>query len=297
MAIEADCFFQARGWSGWARGRCLAVAMLGMLGMAGAQAADDALVASINDYRLAPEGCAGRQPASLGPLAPNDRLARQRVTSAEQLQSALQQAGYQPAAAQVIAVSGPSSRDAALVALKQRYCAILLDPQYAEVGVRRDGNSWQVVLARPLLPSNLGDWQQAGRAILEQVNEARAKARRCGSQAFDAAAPLTWNEALAQTSLVHSRDMATRNYFSHQDKNGDLAGKRATRAGYRWQSIGENIAAGQGAAKQVVAGWLASPAHCFNIMNADFTEMGAAYAVNPQSDAAIYWTQVFGTPR
>ncbi|HSX88030.1 MAG TPA: CAP domain-containing protein, partial [Pseudomonas sp.] len=101
----------------------------------------------------------------------------------------------------------------------------------------------------------------------------------------------------AQTSLVHSRDMATRNYFSHQDKNGDLAGKRATRAGYRWQSIGENIAAGQGAAKQVVAGWLASPAHCFNIMNADFTEMGAAYAVNPQSDAAIYWTQVFGTPR
>ena len=71
-------------------------------------AADDALVASINDYRLAPEGCAGRQPTSLGPLAPNDRLARQRVTSAEQVQSALQQAGYQPAAAQVIAVSGPA---------------------------------------------------------------------------------------------------------------------------------------------------------------------------------------------
>jgi uncharacterized protein YkwD len=25
--------------------------------------------------------------------------------------------------------------------------------------------------------------------------------------------------------------------------------------------------------------------------------MGAAYAVNPESDALIYWTQVFGTPR
>lgn len=294
MAIESGCFSGVRCWSGWARAGYFVLAMIGMLE---AQAADNALVAAINDYRLAPEGCAGRQPGSPGPLAPNDQLARRRVTSAEQLQSALQQAGYQPAAAQVISVAGPSSRDAALAALKQRYCAILLDPQYAEIGVLRDGNAWQVILARPLLPSGLGDWQQAGREILKEVNEARGTARRCGSQVFDAAAPLTWSEALAQASLAHSRDMAQHNYFSHQDKKGDLAGKRATRAGYRWQSIGENIAAGQGSAKQVVSGWLASPAHCFNIMNADFTEMGAAYAINPQSDAAIYWTQVFGTPR
>jgi uncharacterized protein YkwD len=32
-------------------------------------------------------------------------------------------------------------------------------------------------------------------------------------------------------------------------------------------------------------------------MNPHFTEMGAAYAVNPESDSLIYWTQVFGTPR
>jgi uncharacterized protein YkwD len=294
MAIEPVCFFGPRWRSGWARAGCFALLTFGI---GGAQAADDALVAAINEYRLAPEGCAGRQATSLGPLAPNDQLARQRVTSAEQLQGALQQAGYQPAAAQVIAITGPSSREAALAALKERYCAILLDPQYAEIGVLREGNAWQVILARPLLPSAMGDWQQAGREILRQVNDVRGRSRRCGNQAVDAVAPLTWNEALAEASLAHSRDMATRNYFSHQDRNGDLAGKRATRVGYRWQAIGENIAAGQGSAKQVVSGWLASPAHCFNIMNPDFTEMGAAYALNPQSDAAIYWTQVFGTPR
>lgn len=276
---------------------CLAL-LIGAAFCTQVQAADDsALIALINDYRLAPESCAGRQPLPVGPLAPDGRLARQRVTTSEQLQSALQQAGYQPAAVQVIAISGSADVQAAITTLKQRHCAMLLDPQYAEVGVLRSANSWQVILARPLLPASLGDWQQAGREILQKVNEARGHARRCGPQAFDAAAPLSWSEPLAQASLAHSRDMAGRNYFSHQDKGGNLAGKRATQAGYNWQLIGENIAAGQGSAKQVVAGWLASPSHCFNIMNPDFTEMGAAYALNPQSDAAIYWTQVFGTPR
>jgi len=32
-------------------------------------------------------------------------------------------------------------------------------------------------------------------------------------------------------------------------------------------------------------------------MEAAFTQMGAAYAVNKASDTGIYWTQVFGTPR
>ena len=32
-------------------------------------------------------------------------------------------------------------------------------------------------------------------------------------------------------------------------------------------------------------------------MNAGFSQMGAAYAVNADSDTGIYWTQVFGTPR
>jgi uncharacterized protein YkwD len=96
---------------------------------------------------------------------------------------------------------------------------------------------------------------------------------------------------------VHSRDMANRNYFSHEAKDGSKADGRAKRVGYNWRRIGENIATGQGSSKQTMSGWLASPGHCANIMNRNFTEMGAAYAVNPKSDTTIYWTQVFGTPR
>lgn len=57
----------------------------------------------------------------------------------------------------------------------------------------------------------------------------------------------------------------------------------------------ENIAAGQGSARQVMAGWLASPGHCANIMNGSFTEMAAAYAIDRSSAATIYWTQVFAS--
>lgn len=268
------------------------------IGAAPAQADDgDELIARINAYRQAAATCDGQRSPPMTPLVANDRLARVQARSTAQLQRALQQAGYQFAAVQLIGVSGPASPDAAMKAIEQRHCSTLLDPQYAEIGVLRRANSWQLILARPLLPNDLGDWQAAGKAVLKWVNAARGKSQRCGDQAFVAAPPLDWNARLGLSALAHSRDMAARNYFSHRGKGGSLAGERATREGYRWRGIGENIAAGLGSAQQVVAGWLASPLHCVNIMNPEFTEMGAAYAVNPQSDAAIYWTQVFGTPR
>ena len=130
--------------------------------------------------------------------------------------------------------------------------------------------------------------------MLRHVNEARGRARVCGARSFGPAPPLAWNDALAQAALVHSRDMAARNYFDHADATGATVVQRATRTGYRWRVVGENIAAGQGSARQVVAGWLASPGHCANIMSREFADMGAAYAIDPHSAMEIYWTQAFG---
>jgi len=88
--------------------------------------------------------------------------------------------------------------------------------------------------------------------------------------------------------------MARRDYFSHVDPEGRSVSRRATAAGYRWQHVGENIAAGLGEPAEVVAGWLASPGHCANIMAPEFAEMGAAYAVRSGSARGIWWTQAFG---
>ncbi len=54
--------------------------------------------------------------------------------------------------------------------------------------------------------------------------------------------------------------------------------------------MGENIASGQESADEVVDGWMASPGHCANIMDPNFTEIGVGYY-----DGDI-WTQVFGRP-
>jgi uncharacterized protein YkwD len=50
-------------------------------------------------------------------------------------------------------------------------------------------------------------------------------------------------------------------------------------------------------ADRAVQGWLDSPGHCANIMAPNYGEMGAAFAVNPQSKPGVYWVQVFGAGR
>ena len=134
-----------------------------------------------------------------------------------------------------------------------------------------------------------------GQKLLVELNAARTQPRQCGGQAFAATTPLAWNALLASAAENHSRAMANGNFFDHKDRDGRTPGDRAELAGYNFQQIGENIAAGQDTVRKVVDGWLASPGHCANLMNPQFRELGAAYAVDPKSDAGIYWTAMFGT--
>jgi uncharacterized protein YkwD len=255
------------------------------------------LVGLINAYRTAPQECEGKRSAATGPLAPDAHLEGVRTESGARLQEALKARGYPAAHAHSMTLSGPTSASAAMNLMKQRYCRPMLDPRYSNVGVSRDGRIWRIVLARPLLSPELGEWRQAGEEVLRLTNAARAQARTCGKRRFPAAPPLRWAKELGAAAFIHSRDMATRNYFDHRAPDGSQADARAQRQGYSWRRVGENIAAGQGSPERVTAAWLASPPHCENIMKREFAEMGAAYAVNQNSDSIIYWTQVFGTRR
>ncbi|MGA7540450.1 MAG: CAP domain-containing protein, partial [Steroidobacteraceae bacterium] len=128
------------------------------------------------------------------------------------------------------------------------------------------------------------------------TNAARARGRSCGWRRFPPAPPLSLAPALMLAARAHSHDMATHDLFSHAGSDGSSPGERVTRAGYRWSMVGENIASGVQTALRVVAGWLASPHHCANIMTAGFRQMGVAFAVNPASEEVIYWTEDFATP-
>ena len=142
-------------------------------------------------------------------------------------------------------------------------------------------------------PVPLGSAPNAS-GVLGLVNEARASARRCGGKRLAAVPPLARSALLDGIAVAHARDMAARGRMSHAGADGSTPGERATRAGYRWQTIGENVAFGQSTAEQVVAGWLKSPHHCENIMDPDFTEMGIGVAAGARDKAGPYWSQVFG---
>ena len=94
-------------------------------------------------------------------------------------------------------------------------------------------------------------------------------------------------------------DMANNNFFSHTGSDGKSVDTRATRAGYTWSAVGENIAAGipLSSVSAVMEAWLKSPGHCANIMSSTYTEFGAAKISNPSSTYNAYWTQVFARPR
>ena len=254
------------------------------------------LVESINAYRSQIQRCAGQPAGELPPLAADPRLVLSPDSNIGDLQQAMARAAYPMVNVQAITLKGPVNAQAAMKAVQESFCQVVLDPQFVDIGVSRAGPAWRIVLARPLLSGRLGDWQAEGQKLLELINSARAQPRQCGTQAFSATTPLAWNATLASAALDHTRSMANNNFFDHKDRDGRTPGDRAELAGYSGQLVGENIAAGQDTPRKVLDGWLSSPGHCANLMNPQFSELGAAYAVDPKSDAGIYWTSLFGTP-
>ena len=72
------------------------------------------------------------------------------------------------------------------------------------------------------------------------------------------------------------------------------AADRLAAANYRWHMYGENVAFGQSSALKVLDSWMHSRGHRANILNSEFTEMGAGYAVDPTGRP--YYVQVFAQP-
>lgn len=213
------------------------------------------------------------------------------------LRDALARSGYRATQSASMLAEGSNDQKALLKVLRAQYCDTIADPIFKEIGVFQRRNAVWIVVAAPFATPEVKDSAQVGQKVLALVNTARGKARKCGRTAFQAAPPLVLSAMLNQAALIHSQDMARKNFFEHVGSDGSKVGARATRVGYKWRTAGENIAIGAGTAEAVVHGWLDSPGHCANMMSPGFTEMGVAFVVDRKSEAGIYWTQVFATPQ
>jgi uncharacterized protein YkwD len=108
--------------------------------------------------------------------------------------------------------------------------------------------------------------------------------------------PLAADPPLSKVAQAHSQAMATRGFYGHIDPEGrDVAGRLAA-IGYPTLASAENIARGQASPVAVVAGWMASPGHRANILNANLRLLGAGYAFADAPPYYHYWTHVFATP-
>lgn len=267
-------------------------------GAAAAQSAgeEQALLALVSQARS--HGCQGHAGVPV-PLQGSDALARAaaRMARGEGSFPAVQKEGFR--ATRVFQADLNGFRKASEVAdtLARQYCQAIDEPQFTDFGVYHQGTRWLVVLAARLTLDELADPQAVAVKVLALTNESRAKGHRCGSRQFDPAPPLRANVRLEKAAAVHAQDMARNEYIDHVGRDGSTFSQRITRTGYPWHSAGENVAAGQRSAQDVVQDWLASPGHCANIMSRDFADMGIAFSVNPDAKGVVYWAQEFASPR
>lgn len=112
---------------------------------------------------------------------------------------------------------------------------------------------------------------------------------------------------LQKAARAHSRDMIRRDYFSHNTKGGATFGKRLKKFGYtskgfRYYTIGENIAYGsgrKGEPKQIMRAWMKSPGHKKNIVNGKFRQIGIGTYTGTYKKykGVTMYTADFGTRR
>jgi uncharacterized protein YkwD len=111
-------------------------------------------------------------------------------------------------------------------------------------------------------------------------------------------APLRDRPDLAVVAREHSRDMATRNYFSHKSPEGFDVSHRVLVAGILFKVVAENLLESRGADDPVEAAvkqWMNSGGHSKNIVDPEFTETGVGIEIN--EDGKLYFTQIFIDPR
>ncbi len=123
-------------------------------------------------------------------------------------------------------------------------------------------------------------------AFLTLINNYR-KANGLGS--------LKLSRTLGAAADHHSRDMASKNYFSHTLANGRSWSTNIKDHGYTASgTIAENIAAGQRSASATFDQWRNSSPHRKNMLSSSYTAIGIGRASKSTSTYRYYWTTTFG---
>jgi uncharacterized protein YkwD len=113
--------------------------------------------------------------------------------------------------------------------------------------------------------------------VLDLVNKYRLE-NGLSEVRYDATAELAANIRAEETEVL----------FEHTRPDGSSCFTALDELNASYMGVGENIAAGQRNADEVMTSWMNSPGHRENILNSGFTKIGVGYAPSGK-----YWTQMF----
>jgi uncharacterized protein YkwD len=133
----------------------------------------------------------------------------------------------------------------------------------------------------------------AAQSLLQQMNGYRQSA---GLKA------LASNTLLMQVAQAHANNMARQDKYGDSDVNGHILDGhdvvyRVAQVGYRWATLGENVAYNFGYADptgQLMLQWWNSPEHKANILGSKYTVVGIGVATG--ASGRTYGVMVFASP-
>ena len=105
--------------------------------------------------------------------------------------------------------------------------------------------------------------------LLNETNQDRA---------IEQKTPLSLSPQLTAAAQAKANDMVKNDYWSHTSKEGKTPWSFIAGSGYQYQSAGENLAYGFNDAAGVIAGWMNSPEHRANLLNAGYQDVGFGVA-------------------
>lgn len=103
--------------------------------------------------------------------------------------------------------------------------------------------------------------------LLDQTNQQRQA---------NGVAPLSDNAKLDSAAGAKAADMFAKDYWAHNSPTGETPWDFITAAGYSYSAAGENLAMDFSTTSGVIAGWMGSPEHRANMLNATYKDVGFA---------------------
>ena len=144
----------------------------------------------------------------------------------------------------------------------------------------------QITNAALIYPGQVLQIPQADAGVTAYVQQVvRLVNEICAQNGLNA---LTYDWELSRVAQYKSQDMKDNRYFSHTSPVYGSPFQMIKSFGITYRTAGENIAMGYATPQAVVNGWMNSPGHRANILNASFTRIGVGYVADGN-----HWTQMF----